>query len=203
MTIKRAGEWGVVVPTPSGALAVGSDAELAEALERREPRALVVRGGDLHRAVGARRDPATSLRVPIDVLRVEADGQTFLAVAHVVVGPPAWLGWWTAWRGGRLLAVMNAEHIGAHDVAPRAHPNDGRFDVVEVSAAMPARARLQAWRRLATGTHVPHPDITTRRGVDEQFCFAPPGALRVDGRDRGLVRSLSVRVEPDAAVIHL
>ena len=55
----------------------------------------------------------------------------------------------------------------AHDVAPRAHPNDGRFDVVEVSAAMPARARLQAWRRLATGTHVPHPDITTRRGVDD------------------------------------
>lgn len=203
MTIRRGEDWGVLVPTPAGALEVGSDVELAEALEREETRALVVRGGDLHRAVGAPRRGSMSLRVPIDVLRVEADGRPLLAVAHVVVRPPGRRGWCTAWRGGALLAVMNAEHIGTHDVAPRAHPNDGRFDVVAVSPAMPARARLQAWRRLATGTHVPHPDITTRRGVDEHFQFTPAGALRVDGRDRGTVRSLTVRVEPDAAVIHV
>ena len=72
--------------------------------------------------------------------------------------------------------MLNADRIGAWDVAPRAHPNDGQLDVVEVDASMGLRDRWQASRRLATGTHVPHPAIHTatrdgaRRGRSTARC---------------------------------
>ena len=37
---------------------------------------------------------------------------------------------------------MNVDRLGHWDVAPRAHPNDGRVDVVEVDAAMSAARPL-------------------------------------------------------------
>jgi len=109
------------------------------------------------------------------------------------------LGWWR----GPIVAVMNVDHLGGWDVAPRAHPNDGWLDVVEVSAAMSRRARWQAWRRLDTGTHLPHPDIVTRRVRDVSFSFDPSVALWLDGIDRGDVRALRVSLEPDAAEIYV
>lgn len=197
MTVKRGSEWGRVVPTPSDGLIIEGDAALAAAIERGEPRPLVLRGGDLHRTVGAPADPASVVQVPIDVLRVSADGVDMVAVAHVVVRRRGRLSWWR----GRIIAVMNAEQIGPWDVAPRGHPNDGSFDVVDVSASMPARARWQASRRLPTGTHVPHPQITTRRAGEETFTFDRPMGLWLDGVARGTVRSLTISVVPDATEI--
>jgi len=179
------------------ALDIGSDAELAAAIDRGDRRPLRLRGGDLFRSIGAPTGSRATVRVPIDVLRVRLDGRESTAVAHLVARSTGRLGWWR----GPILCVMNAEYIGAADVAPRAHPNDGRFDVVEVSAAMSARARWQAWRRLPTGTHVPHPDIATRRGRDQEFGFPRPVHVRVDGAERGTVRSIAVSVVPDAATI--
>ena len=88
-------------------------------------------------------------------------------------------------------------------MAPRAHPNDGVLDVIEVAATMPTRERWKARRRLPTGTHVPHPDITTRRVRHAAFAFERPLGLWVDGVARGTVRSLVVAVEPDAVEIYV
>ena len=199
MTVRPGSAWGEVVATPSGALDVHGDAELAAAIERGEPRPLVVRGGDLHRIAGSHAGSDTVVRAPIDILRVTADGTPMTAVAHILVRRPGRLGW----LRGRVVAAMNAEHIGRWDVAPRAHPNDGRFDLVDVAAEMSLRDRLRASRRLATGTHVPHPRIASRRSREETFTFDRPMGLWVDGVARGTVRSLSVCVVPDAAEIHI
>ncbi len=134
-------------------------------------------------------------RFPIDVLHVTADGRELLAVAHVVARGHSW------WTGG-ILAVMNVDHLGHWDVAPRAHPNDGRADAVTVDAAMGRRARWQAWRRLPTGTHLPHPAITAERMTTASWTFDPPRRLWLDGVARGTVRSLEVALAPDAAVVH-
>ena len=75
---------------------------------------------------------------------------------------------------------MNTDCRGRWDVAPRAHPNDGRVDVVEVAAAMGLRARWQARRRLPTGTHVPHPAIRTGRATERAWHFDRPLGLWVD-----------------------
>ena len=132
------------------------------------------------------------------MLRVEADGRRFTAVAHVVVRDRRWAGW-----RGPVVAVMNADRLGRWDVAPRAHPNDGRVDVVEVDGAMGLRARWQARRRLPTGTHVPHPAIRTARAAERTWRFDRPLGLWVDSVGRGTVRSLRVTVEPDGATVHI
>jgi hypothetical protein len=198
VTVKRGAPWGHDVTTRVDPVVVDSDAALATALSNGVEQAVLNRGGDLHRTLGSPTGPATR-RLPIDVMEVTADGHGFTAVANVLARRRGRLGWWR----GRIVAVMNADHIGSWDVAPQAHPNDGWLDVVEVDAAMSRRARWQAWRRLDTGTHVPHPDIATCRARDVSFSFDPPLALWVDAVDRGEVHALRVRVEPDAAEIYI
>lgn len=199
MTVKPGSVWGEVVDAPNGALVLHRDDELAAAIERAELRPLVVRGGDLHRTAGAPTATGSAVRIPIDILRVTADGAPMTAVAHVLARRPGHLGW----MRGRIVAAMNAEHVGRWDVAPRAHPNDGRFDLIEVAASMSARERWQALRRLSTGTHVPHPRIASRRSREETFTFDRPTGLWLDGVARGTVRSVTVRVVPDAAEIYV
>jgi hypothetical protein len=199
LTVKRGAAWGEPVRVPIDTLEVGSDDELAAALSGGEPRPVLVRGGDVHRSLGAPRGPTATTKLPIDVIDVTADDRERTAVAHVVVRSRGRIGWWR----GPIIAVMNVDHRGSWDVAPRAHPNDGWLDVVEVDEAMSWRSRWQAWRRLPTGTHLPHPDIATRRTRAETFTFDEPLGLWVDGIERGTVRSLSVCVIPDGAVVYV
>ena len=193
--IRKGEDWGEVVAAPADLVDVTSDAALAAHLEAADGRPVRVRGGDLLTTVGgALGDGCTVRRLPIDVLRVESDAGEWLAIAHVV----ARRSWWR----GSLLAVMNVDRLGAWDVAPRAHPDDGRADVVEVDPAMGIRDRWQARRRLPSGTHVPHPLLHVRRITDASWTFERPCRLWVDGVARATVRSLRVVVEPDAAVVH-
>ena len=198
----RAGEpWGDVGPCPVDAVRVSSNGELWRLVERcrREmvpipPVALL--GGDVMRAVGGtgdeRRLAGDVSCVPIDLGRVEADGRVGWFAAHLV----ARRSWWF----GPIVAVMNAEHHGTYDVAPRAHPNDGRFDVVTVDESMSRRDRLRARRRLALGAHVPHPAIEIRRHATSMLTFARPMSIELDGQAWGSARSISVTVEADAFI---
>jgi hypothetical protein len=195
MTIRPGTEWGVPVARPADLLVCDGDAALAERVGAGEERPLAIGRGDLARTVGSPGPRTTLQRVPVDAVWVEIDGRRVLAVAHVV----ARRRWWR----GRIVAVCNAEHIGAWDVAPRSHPNDGVADVIEVDASMPWRARLQAHRRLPAGMHVPHPDISTRRITDAEWELEAGMRVHVDGIDRGGARHLRVHVEPDAFELHV
>ena len=177
---------------------VGSDAELAGVLSG-GVRPVVVRGGDLHRSLGSPEGEAVTRKVPIDLIAVAIDGRRLAAVAHVIARRRGRSGWWR----GPILAVMNVDHLGDWDAAPRAHPNDGWLDVIEVGESMSLRARWQAWRRLRTGSHVPHPEIAMRRIRSESFTFASPMGVWIDGVDSGAVRSLHVEVEPDGAEVYV
>jgi hypothetical protein len=199
MTVKPGQEWGTEVATPIDAIEVSSDRALATRISAGDSRPVLLRGGDLHRSLGS---PAGRTgvvrRLPIDILHVTADDVERCAVAHVIVRNPGLLGWWR----GPIVCVGNVDHVGAADVLPRAHPNDGRLDILEVDPEMTIRARLQASRRLTTGTHLPHPAITTRQSRQATFTFGRPLALWVDGVACGSVRALRVTVEPDAADVY-
>lgn len=212
MTIKRGEPWGAVGPPPAGLVLVSSDAELFEVVNtcRRDGvplPALGLLGGDLCRAVGGtgdagRFDAGEVALLPVDLLRVQVDHgaepRTRWAAAHVVLRR----GWWR----GPLVAVMNAQYLGRWDVAPRAHPNDGRADIVEVDPRMGARERWKAWRRLPTGAHVPHPLLHTRQVRSLELSVPRGVRLYLDGRpwdvgERHDPVPAQVIVEPDAALV--
>ncbi|MCB0970767.1 MAG: hypothetical protein KDA97_04505 [Acidimicrobiales bacterium] len=198
MTIEKGEPWGEPGSLAPGGVVVASDAEARAAVEvaRRAaepPPELGLVGGDLCRTVGGRGDAVRlrtdeATRLPVDLGTALIDGRLHHFVAHLV----ARRSWWR----GPVLAVMNAQWIGRWDVAPRSHPNDGLLDVLEGDPSLDDRLKVRG--RLATGTHVPHPDIAVRRLAAAQFEFERPTPVWLDGERVATARSLSVRVEPDA-----
>lgn len=194
MTIRKGESWGSEVARPAALRVAHTDAELASWIAADPGGEYTVDDGDLHRTVGAPGSPgATMHRLPIDVLAVAADRREHVAVAHVVLRRR----WWR----GRVVFVCNVGHVGTWNVAPRAHPNDGRFDVVEIASSMRLRERWEARRRLPTGTHVPHPAISMRTA--HEWSWSDPDGARVwvDGVDAGSATAVTVRLLPDAAAI--
>lgn len=198
MTIEKGELWGIPGPLPSDGIEVRSDAEARRLVERTRRDgsvipALGLLGGDLCRTVGGRGDAdrlrsAGAMTLPADLGSVLIDGKLHWFVAHLVCRWPFWT--------GRTVAVMNAQWIGAWDVAPRSHPNDGLLDVFDVRMGL--GDRLKARRRLATGTHVPHPAIAEARVAAVQFEFDRPTPVWLDGERVGRARTISARIEPDA-----
>ncbi|HKA03240.1 MAG TPA: hypothetical protein VKD67_02895 [Acidimicrobiales bacterium] len=205
MTIEKGREWGRPAREldRGPAVEVRSDAEARAVVERARRAnapvpALVLLGGDLARTIGGTGEAAhaagpDAMALPCDIGSVLLDGRQHWFVAHLV----ARRSWWR----GRVFVAMNAQYLGAWDVAPRSHPNDGRLDVLDVAAAMGVGERLKARRRLPTGTHLPHPAIDATRTAAVQATFQPPLRVWLDGTPVGDVRNLSLRVEPDALTI--
>jgi hypothetical protein len=205
VTIRRGEPWGSEVARPADLRVARSDAELAAWITIDPDGDYAVEAGDLHRTVGAPRNASAAMhRLPIDVLDVVTDRGRHVAVAHVVIRRPGWSSsswWWPSWWRGRVVFVCNVDHVGRWNVAPRAHPNDGRFDVVDVAAGMRPRDRWEARRRLPTGTHVPHPAISVRTATEWTWCDPDGAHVWVDGVDTGPASTVTIGIRPDAAAL--
>lgn len=198
MTIRPGEDWGRRIPGPVSAVRVADDAAAAA----RGGGRVVLEGGDLHRSLGSPGAPDTGgecTELDVDLLEVHVtkrDGRTVTmhAASSVVAGR-----WWSR---GRVVAVLNTGFLGARNLAPRAHPNDGVFEVVSVDPAMSRRERREAWRRSLTGSHLPHPHIAVARA--DSWSMDRAGrcdALRVDGvLVRGWER-VRVALHPDALLV--
>ena len=202
MTVERGQSWGERCARPSDLVEVEDDAAAAVLVDRLrragEPIPPIgLRAGDLRRTLGGGGNeglgPDEVGRFTVDLGVASVEGRPHLFLSHVL----ARRSWWR----GEVVAVMNAEFLGDWDVAPRGHPNDGRLDVVAAGADLRPGDRWKAWRRLPSGTHVPHPGIRTARVAEARFAFDRPLALRLDGRLVGHGRELEVRIEPDALVV--
>jgi hypothetical protein len=203
MSIRPGASWGREVPRPVGLVVVDDDAAFVRAIAVPDAPPVAVRSGDLARTLGVRSlDHRSNVNeFPVDLLHVRLDDaeEPIAACAHVIARSP-----WSRghWFRGRILAVMNAEFVGDWDVAPRGHPNDGRMEVFDVDASMSVRQRLAARRRLRTGTHVPHPRVSTRSVRTGTWSFVRPVEVVVDGRRVGRASSLAVDVVADAATVY-
>ena len=128
----------------------------------------------------------------VDLGVVTVAGEEHWFVSHVV----ARRSWWR----GEVVAAMNAQFVGAWDVAPRGHPNDGRLDLVRVQD-LSVSDRWKAWRRLPSGSYLPHPGIEVRPVTELDLALAEPLTVRVDGVATGTADRLVLRVEPDALTV--
>lgn len=174
------------------------DAELATAIDTPGIDAIAVAAGDLHRTIGARpiAERTELQQLPIDVLRVRLDGGTErTAVAHLTATRPNRAG---GWLRGEVLIVMNAEFLGELDLAPRGHPNDGRAESLLLDAGTPLRQRLAIRRRARTGTHLPHPAVTSRSIRSATWEFQRPMVVRLDHTVVGTATTVEVDVDADA-----
>ena len=196
MPIQKGEDWGERQPVPDNAVVVHSDAEAAAVISdaRRAsspPPPLLLTGGDIARTLGGGRggvEPVERTHVKLDIGAVLLDGKIHWFIAHLV----AKRSWWR----GRVVVAANAAFLGAWNIAPRAHPGDGKLDVLDGDP--PLGDRWKARRRLPSGTHVPHPDISVRRVEAVQLDLDRPTPIVLDGRPCGKARSLSLRVEPAA-----
>lgn len=191
MPVERGRDWGRTGRLPDDAPVAVGDVGAAD-LVGGPHRIIGLDGGDLARTLGMRppyRRSGDKQLVSIDAIEVELDdGSTHRFVAHAVLGRP--------FVGRESVALMNAAFIGAHNLAPRAHPGDGQVDIVRLDLAV--GDRLEARRRSLTGAHIPHPGISIRPGTSGRVEMSRRRSVTIDGRRRGRSASLSFRLLPGA-----
>lgn len=208
MTIRPGAAWGIVRTLPNDIRILPSEVELHRwAVRHRHAHTpitdVALGSGALRRTCGRSTDVAAgqqTLQVPIDILRLVLDPltaseRTTYATSNVI----ARRSWWR----GEVVLAMNAEFYGHYDVAPRAHPNDGRVDVLRVDPSMTFRQRLAARRRAIHGAHLPHPLVRVSRDRQATLTFLRPLVVWADGVRLGTASALSITVEPDAMMIDL
>jgi len=185
-------DWGRMLRADEIVVNCRDDAGLATAAKQGV--VLAARSGDIHRSLGAPVAERATSAVTLDLIECRVDGQLYRAAAHVVARRPGRSGWWR----GPIVMVMVSGHLGRFEPAPRAHPGDGLLDVIEVSESMNTRQRMMARRRSRTGSHLPHPDISTTRVRDLRRSFDEQLIVFVDGASVGATRHLDVAVVPAA-----
>ncbi|MCH1489374.1 MAG: hypothetical protein L7T83_03040 [Ilumatobacteraceae bacterium] len=201
MTIRIGEEWGEPVDSaPEGTRTAFTDHDVAQALDVQHP--VLVRGGTLHKTLGSPIGDAVIRRLPIDLVEmVDTSSETRIAVsvANISLSLRRPLG---RWRGRIVVATNCGEYAGVTP-CPRAHPNDGMFDVLEVDASMTLLQRRLAWKKAKSGSHLPHPSLSVRSG--DKFCLIvePNERIIVDGVDFKFAGEVELRAVADAGEIFI
>ena len=153
-------------------------------------------GGDIARSLG---NPVVPLigsactEVTIDAMQCDittgnSQSTRVIAASSIVVG--------NFWKG-RYLIVSNAGWLGDSNVAPRAHPNDGKVEMLTIASHMSLRQRFLARRKMHTGTHLPHPDLSSSQRATHTIDRQNGELLMIDGKNAGDWTSISIAVQPD------
>ncbi len=185
---------------PDNVAAAGTDLEAAsvfrQGLSHSRPTCVLLTGGDLFRTLGGRGtvpEPGDSVtEVLCDVGRVLVDGKLHYFVSH------CWLG--GGWFTHTPTVYCNAAYLGNWNLAPRAHPGDGLLDAVVSSLGW--RQRLLSRRRLRSGTHVPHPSISTRRTAAAHIS-AKRLRVRLDGVQLTPASDVVIGIEEQALTVYV
>jgi hypothetical protein len=190
--IEKGKEWGEPGIVPSAIISILTDKQLAQSATSD---VFALRGGDLFRSVGQPRelhsgDPCVV--VPIDAMECELtvsnEAVIVVAASSIIIGQ-----WWRhSW-----IALTNAGWTDSLNIAPRSHPNDGRCEMLEFAREMPLRQRIIARKKMRTGTHVPHPQITARTVREASFDISRSSKVKIDGVKFSGVTHVSMRVIPD------
>lgn len=194
MPVEKGQDWGRSGSLPPSAAVATSDQD-AGRLVGEGAATIGIEAGDLARTLGIRspydrRSPKQL--VDVDAVKIVLDdGTEYTAVAHVVLGHPV--------VHRESFAIMNAAFWSGRNIAPKAHPGDGRVDVVHLR--LPAIDRVRAWNRMKTGSHVPHPMIKITRAKSGTVETGRRRPVWVDGRRVGQSVSVDYLVIPETVTV--
>jgi len=175
MTIGRLSPYGTSVVRPQHLGVLRSDREIANDFLKGDQRAFnTVIHGSIAKALGVTSNVSESnaralvTHVLIDLLQVEfgtTDAQD--QPRSIVVAGSIVLQHRTLLNSHHIIS--NSGIVRGRDVLPRAHPNDGYVDVLEIDEAITTRQRLSAWHRAKTGSHLPHPQLRASRSTEFEW----------------------------------
>lgn len=190
MPIEKGVAWGSPGALDPAASQASDDRSIAALIDSGATQVRPV-AGDLARTLGVspaslRRDAAMLL--PVDAIRVTLDGEELVAAAHVLIGPPR----------RPATAIMNAAFHGTLNIAPRAHPGDGKLDIVTFDIGL--IDWFKARRRMPTAAHLPHPGIKARQATTWETTFDRPSPVLLDGTLKRRARHIECVVRSDAIV---
>ena len=197
MNIEKGRSWGSLSPLPPEGVFIKTNKELLEKVNDCKRQGIDLPtfgllGGDLWRTLGGRRaeerlygGEATTL--DIDLGCALLDGKIFWFCAHMFIGSKL---------KGEKIFISNVAHYGKMNPAPKAHPGDGKFDMLEVKLS-PFQT-FKAVKRVSAGTHIPHPGIKYRQVSSEQFSFGKKLSIGIDGKNIGKFSTVSIRIENEA-----
>lgn len=158
---------------------------------------VIVAGGDIFEALGRpqpRHESEPCMQVRIDALRCDVTdtaGDTTRAWGASCVSIGRFL-------RGEFIMISNSGFWKGRHIAPRSHPNDGQFDLLSFSPEMSTRQRVIAYNKMKTSTHLPHPNISSRR--DTVLTFQNSGRRSpclIDGVAVRDWQSITVTLIPD------
>ena len=196
MTIKKRTEWGTVV--------IRTDIVRRECDHDLLDNVSFPTSGDMHLTLGSpgsedashERTRQTVWReLPVDRIVVRLDGAEPIIAAATITAGRFWF--------GDFCIVANTAFVRGRNVFHASHPNDGFIEFLVIDSRMTIRQRLTALRRVAHGTHVPHPFVSGTRGKHKLIRFARPKQIRVDGQRVGRCSELEVEVVPDAGTVYI
>ena len=161
---------------------------------------IFMKSGDIPRALGVLDRPrdAECLRVVIDAIVVSYTDAAGLEHTDVCIASMSIA---RRFFRGAISVVTNSGYWRKHEVAPRAHLNDGKLDIFEVSGAMRWSQRRMMWKKAQVGSHLPHPLLSYSQG-DIFHWKGSPQRLVIDGQYVGMVTNVSCRVQSDCAQVY-
>jgi hypothetical protein len=146
--------------------------------------------GNLCRTLGGRGSAKTSNHdegtiCSVDLGRVICGDLNEYFVSHCVI------------RNHRLVPkgymIMNAEWYKECRVAPRAHPSDGRLNMIKSS--LDFRQFLFAYQKSRSGDHLPHPNLRMQIIKNHVLSFSSPMLVAVDGVSIGRFSEIDIAIE--------
>lgn len=208
MTIQKGQDWGRYVARPNSLHLVADDREADHYLNQHlsgasAPLEIAILKSEMARTLGvsgANIKKSEMLLTEFDVVEAtfELDDSKvrerryFLGHAFIR----------SRWFRGETVGVLNSSFVGRRDWAPRSHPNDGKFDVVEFDESINIRQRLTAYRLMKSGSHLPHPKIRHRQMTQYSAGCIESSILYIEGIRIGVVKSCIFNVLPDAVVLY-
>ena len=163
-------------------------------------KSLFMTSGDIQRTLGVQHNSKNSecVRVIIDAIAVSYTDSFGIEHSDVCIGS---LSIARRFLRGAVSVVTNSGYWRGHEVAPRAHLNDGKLDIFEVSGAMRWNQRRLMWQKTISGTHLPHPLLSYSQG--EFFHWqGSPRRLTIDGQFVAVTTKVSCRVQSDCVQVY-